>query len=97
MFANLCALEIIRPFYLARFLHICFYLIYNKQSLGITPQTLVNNKGSRVYIIINKIYFIICTIYILSKSFPISSSRGSFCLCFCKNAMTFLVNSLSLI
>ena len=65
MFADLCALEIIRPFYSARFLQ-CFELIYNKQSLEISPQTLVNNKGSRVYIIINKIYFIICTIYKLS-------------------------------
>ena len=65
MFADLCALEIIMPFYSARFLQ-CFELIYNKQSLEISPQTLVNNKGSKVYIIINKIYFIICTIYKLS-------------------------------
>ena len=65
MFADLCALEIIRQFYSARFLQ-CFKLIYNTQSLEIPPQTLVNKKGSRVYIIINKIYFIICTIYKLS-------------------------------
>ena len=65
MFADLCALEIIRPFYSARFLQ-SFELIYNKQSLEISPQTLVNNKGSKVYIIINKIYFITCTIYKLS-------------------------------
>ena len=62
MFANLCALEFIRPFYSAHFLQ-CLKLIYNKQSLTISPQTLVHNKGSRVDIIMNKIYFIICTIY----------------------------------
>ena len=65
MFADLCALENIGPFYSACFLQ-CFYLIYNKQSLKIAPANFVNNKGSIVYIIINKIYFIICTIYKLS-------------------------------
>ena len=67
MFADLCALEIIRPFYSARFLQ-CFQLIYNKQSLEIYPQTLVNNKGSSVYILssIKYISSLLCTIYKLS-------------------------------
>ena len=45
-------------------LQLVFYMIYNKQSLEISPQILVNNKDSRVYIIINEIYFIIYALFI---------------------------------
>ena len=60
MLANLCALEIIGPFYSARF-YIYFYFIYNNQSLKITPQNLLNNKSYKV--ILSEIKYI--TLYAL--------------------------------
>ena len=58
MFAIICALENKRPFSSSRF-YICL-------SLEITPQTLVDNNGLGVYIIMIKIYVIICTCHKLS-------------------------------